>query len=401
MTHKIRSGSKAFYPRTRAKGETASFTTFPEIKADEAKPMNFFGYKVSMLHIIAKDMHDKSVTYGQNIVLPATVVEVPAMKVFGIRAYAKTVKGLKSIADVISEKRDRHLERVFRKGKPKKKDGMKGDGAGKEAKEGEGSTGRKADFGILEKLKDRIFVVSLLVHTQPHLSDFGKKKPDVSEVRLVGPVEKQIDFAKAKFGEELSVNEVFSENSFVDVKAVTKGKGFAGVVKRFGVRTHRPKAKKQRIVGSIGPWNPSTVMWTVARAGQLGYFTRTEYNKWILRISADANFVNPKSGFGNYGNIKNTYMLVVGSIPGPEKRLISMRLPMRKGHTAKYRISNIDFISTKPEAAQKEGIGTAGDELKAVKLREEKKEQKEEKKSVAEEIQAAARGEKEKKEKKK
>ena len=71
----------------------------------------------------------------------------------------------------------------------------------------------------------------------------------------------------------------------VDVIGVTKGKGFSGVLKRFGVRHLQKKSHRGfRKVGCIGAWHPARIMYTVARAGQLGYHHRTELNKKIYRI---------------------------------------------------------------------------------------------------------------------
>ena len=70
-------------------------------------------------------------------------------------------------------------------------------------------------------------------------------------------------------------------------------------------------------------------MYRVAHAGQMGYHNRTEFNKWIIKISDKAEEVNPKGGFLHYGNVKNEYMLVKGSIQGPAKRLIRLNLPKR------------------------------------------------------------------------
>jgi large subunit ribosomal protein L3 len=174
-----------------------------------------------------------------------------------------------------------------------------------------------------------------------------KKTPDIVEVAISGSPEKQLAYAKEKLGKELSISEVFKEKQFVDIKAVTKGKGFQGVVKRFGIKMHRPKAKKRRIVGSIGPWNPSTVMWTVARAGQMGYHTRTEFNKRILYLGNNPADVNPGGGFNNYGDVKSTYIILSGSTAGPEKRAVALRDTMRKPHDKKYQISGILYLSTK------------------------------------------------------
>ena len=53
-----------------------------------------------------------------------------------------------------------------------------------------------------------------------------------------------------------------------DVIGVTRGKGYAGVVKRFGVtRLPRKAHRGLRRVGCVGAWNPSNILFTVARSG--------------------------------------------------------------------------------------------------------------------------------------
>lgn len=322
MGHKSkpRAGSLAFYPRKKAKKETQSFSSFPKIEG-EAKPLNFFAYKAGMLHLKAKNVHAKSITAGQEIFVPATVLECPTLKVFGIRAYAKTPYGKKVLKEVWSEKTEKHLERKLHGLKKKK----------------------KHSFEDLKKLKEEIFEVRLLVHTQPFLTGIGKKKPEISEIALSGGKEKQLEYAKQKLGQEIAVQEVFSEKDFADVKAVTKGKGMQGVVKRFGVKDFGHKAKKHRAVGSISPWNPHTVMWTVARPGQMGYHSRTEYNKRVLVIT-EAKKANKKAGFEGYGVLKNTALIVAGSVPGPEKRLVALRKNIRNTPKHKWQIEEAKII---------------------------------------------------------
>jgi large subunit ribosomal protein L3 len=70
-------------------------------------------------------------------------------------------------------------------------------------------------------------------------------------------------------------------------------------------------------------------MYSIARAGQMGYHQRIEYNKRILKIGKNAKEINLKGGFIRYGNVKNSYILVDGSIPGPKKRAIRLRQPAR------------------------------------------------------------------------
>ncbi len=70
------------------------------------------------------------------------------------------------------------------------------------------------------------------------------------------------------FEKDVRVDQVFSENDMLDTLGVTKGHGFTGVIKRFGVRKLVRKTHRGiRRVGCIGAWHPANVRWTVARAG--------------------------------------------------------------------------------------------------------------------------------------
>ena len=61
----------------------------------------------------------------------------------------------------------------------------------------------------------------------------------------------------------------------------------------------------------------------------MGYHRRTEYNKRIMRIGVDGNMVTPKGGFVRYGMVKGPHVLLKGSVPGPKKRLVRLRVPAR------------------------------------------------------------------------
>jgi large subunit ribosomal protein L3 len=365
-------GSKGFYPRKRAARQTPSFNSFPVIKGEQAKPLNFFGYKAGMLHVMGRDVYNKSPSYGQEIVVPATVIECPPVRVFGVRAYGNSPHGLKTLTEVSVEKPEKHLLRkivAFKQHKSKKKK----------------AEGKPKTFEDLEKMKEQIAEIRLLVHTQPFLAGFGKKRPDVSEISLTGTVEKQLVFAKEKLGKDLHASDVFVEKQVIDVKAVSRGRGMEGVIQRHNVKKQRRKAKTERIVGSIGPWHPPTVMWTVARAGQLGYQTRTEYGKKILAMGEKVKEMNPKSGFANFGLLKNESVLLAGSVPGVVKRCIALRTAIRPVHEHRVELAEIDFVSTKEET------DAAGEEeIKIGKVKAEK-EVKQEKKSVADEIAEAAK----------
>ncbi len=315
--HKPHSGSMAYYPRKKAKKETPTFQTFPE--SEETKPLNFLGYKAGMISFTAKNDQKKSKNFGQEEIFSGTIIECPPIKVFGIRLYKKTTEGKKVLGEAITEKNEKQLQRKIKNILKKKK---------------------KHSIEELEKKLAQADYVSLIVHTQPYETGFGKKKPDISEIRISGEKTKQFEFAKEKIGKEIKVNEVFKEMQFVDTKAVTKGKGMQGVIKRFGIKMERPKAKKRRAVGAISPWNPSTVMYTVARPGQMGYHTRTEYNKKVLLIGEGKELNEIK----NYGKTKNDFVLVAGSVPGTPKRCIALRFPIRKAEENKLKIVEVNIL---------------------------------------------------------
>lgn len=331
---KPKAGSRAFYPRKKAAKHVPSFRSFP--KREEATPLNFLGYKAGMTHCIIVNGRKGSVSYNQDIFVPCTVIEAPAMKVYGLRVYKKSVYGNKALFDVLAEKQEKYMESIIRK--PKKKEGKKAEG--KEGKDGKGIEGKKGkkekeakksltDLDNIVK-EGKATEIRLLVHTQPSKTGIGQKVPDLSEIALGGVIEKQLEYVKGMLGKELKASEVFKEKEYVDIKAVTKGKGMQGPVKRYGISLQRqPKAKKARTVGSISPWHPANVMFTVPRAGQHGYQARTDYNKIVLLLSDSVEKINPKGDFLNYGKVKNEYIVLAGTIPGPAKRVVGLRKGLR------------------------------------------------------------------------
>ena len=86
-------------------------------------------------------------------------------------------------------------------------------------------------------------------------------------------------------------------------------------------------------------------MYSVARAGQMGYHQRVEYNKRILKIGKEGKEVTVKGGFIRYGNVKGPYILMEGSIPGTEKRTIKLRYPARPPSEAPEEPPQITQIS--------------------------------------------------------
>ncbi len=296
---KPRCGSLAFRPRKRARTQNCRvyWQSYPE-----ARILGFVGYKAGMLSVAYIDPFE-SPTKGQEIVSAATVIETPPLFVYGARAYKDGV----CVGEVWCENQE-----VWKLLNAKKKENN--------------------DINVLA---DADFI-RLLVFAQPAKTGIGKKHIERFELGLGGTAEDQLKLAQEKIGKELRISEVFKPGEFVDVIAVTKGKGWQGPVKRFGVSLQRRKATgRRRHVGTLGAWHPNYVLYTVPQAGQMGYHKRTELNKWILQISDDLDAINPKSGFMHYGFVKNDYIVLKGSVPGPVKRLIKLRLAIRKGNEFK------------------------------------------------------------------
>jgi large subunit ribosomal protein L3 len=141
---------------------------------------------------------------------------------------------------------------------------------------------------------------------------------------------KKFEYAVEFLGKELRARDILKNGTLIDVISVSRGKGFQGPIKKFGVRLQSRKNRKgKRRVGSIGPWKPNKTMYTIARAGQMGYHQRIEYHKRIMKMSESPDEINPKGGFLNYGVVKNDYIMLLGSVPGPKKRLIRIRKTVR------------------------------------------------------------------------
>ena len=305
--HHPHRGSRGYSPRKRAKSHIARFGTWPDSEG-EPKLQGFAGYKAGMTHAFIRDYRKESTTAGQEVAIPVTILEVPPMKVIAVRMYRLTPYGLETMTEHWATKLDKELERRI---VPANHD-------------------RKAKLETVD-LKD-VEDVRVIAMTQPTLlTGLPKKVPDLMELRVGGSdLQKRLDYAKSLLGKEVKVSDFVKEGEMIDVIAVTKGKGFQGSVKRWGHKllTHKD-SKHRRKVGAMGPWHPNQTMSTVPLTGQVGYHQRTEYNKRVLRIGEDGKEITPAGGFVRYGDVRNPWVMLHGTIPGPSKRLIRLREPVR------------------------------------------------------------------------
>jgi large subunit ribosomal protein L3 len=323
-TKSPRRGSMQFWPRKRANKQMPRIRSWPQ--SSDAKPLAFAGYKVGMTQVGFVDNRKTSLTKGQQRTMPGTIIECPPIVVASARFYKNTADGEKLVTEVAAQKLPKEVSK--RLTLPKKKD---------------------ATFDAAVE-KDYDFI-RLILATQPKMTGFGKKVSDLFEVAVGGPKDDQLAYAKEKIGAEILLSDIFGEGDLVDVHAVTKGKGFQGPLKRFGLALRHHKSEKtKRGPGSIsGGWNAQgKMMYRVAHAGKMGYHTRTEYNKAIIKIGTEGSDVNPNGGFVNYGQVRGNYLILKGSVAGSKKRPITLTAPIRPN---KDRIEkpDITYISKKSQ----------------------------------------------------
>ena len=273
--------------------------------------LGFAGYKAGMTHAFVIEDRARAPDFGSEMKNAATIIDVPPMNVVGIRGYEKTYDGLMAITEAWME--DLPLD-VLRTVKTI----------------GGGDT--KGALKTLDKFIDRFHQIRVIAATQPRQAGVTKKKADILEIPVGGgSIKEQLDYAKGLLGETIGVNDIFELGESIDVLGVTKGKGFQGPVKRWGVRILQRKSRKtKRGVASIGPWKPRRVMPGVPRAGQMGTHNRMERNKRILLMGSDFERVTPAGGFKKYGKLQGDYVLLKGSVMGPAKRLITLRKAARR-----------------------------------------------------------------------
>jgi len=125
----------------------------------------------------------------------------------------------------------------------------------------------------------------------------------VKELRLENSVDYEV-------GQEIKAD-VFAAGDKVDVSGISKGKGFAGVIKRWnfhrGPETHG--SKFHRAVGSMGASSdPSRTFKNKKMPGHMGNVNTTVLNLKVAKVMPEKNLI-----------------LIKGGIPGPNKGLVVIR----------------------------------------------------------------------------
>ncbi|MDD5502070.1 MAG: 50S ribosomal protein L3 [Candidatus Thermoplasmatota archaeon] len=315
-------GSRGYSPRKRAESQVCRIKAWPEIEG-KPKIQGFAGYKVGMTHAHVLDYRPHSTTSGQEVQMPVTIVEVPPMKVAAVRTYKETPYGLQTITEVWASGVDSDLISLPENYKP--------------------------DFSEMDKFNGETADVRVLAYTTPELiTGVPKKNPELMEVRIGGGnVQERLEYAKSVLGKDVDVSETIREGDMLDAIAVTKGFGFQGHVKRYGVKLLSHKnSKHRRMIGTSGSFTPHYIKPGTPQAGQDGYQQRTQYNMRVLKIGEKGEEINPQGGFLHYGLVRNKYVMFHGSLPGPTKRLIRFRDAIRYQRGIKVEKAQINFVST-------------------------------------------------------
>lgn len=326
--HAPRHGSLAFLPRKRAASIKGHLRHWQD-NLDGINFLGFAGFKAGMTHITYIEDQKNSPYFGKELMKPVTVIEVPPIILIGIRVYNEDDYGKYALGELMNIESNNYLTRKINVPNPENYNFQ-------ERKE------------KLIKSLNHTSEIRGLFQTQPHLTALPRKKPDIIEIKLnsLNDPKSTLNFAIEKLGKEIRAREILKEGELVDIIAVTKGKGFQGPVKRYGVRIlSRKNSKIRRAVACIGPWHPARVLYTVPRPGQLGFHQRTEYHKRIMQIGENEEEINPKGGFIRFGKIKGDYILVLGSIPGPKKRVVRIRKTIRPIKSFTIKSPEITFIS--------------------------------------------------------
>jgi len=161
-------------------------------------------------------------------------------------------------------------------------------------------------LGLLEKRAQLV--------TKPLKGHYAKAQ--VPPMRYLGEFRVE-DAGSCQVGQTLNVD-IFTEGDYVDVTGVSKGKGTAGVMKRWGFRGGKAShgaEKVHRKPGSIGcSADPARVFKGKKMAGRLGNKRVTVQNLQVLKVRKDDNI-----------------LLIKGAIPGCKTGLLLINKAVKKG----------------------------------------------------------------------
>ena len=155
--------------------------------------------------------------------------------------------------------------------------------------------------------------------TKPESGHFAKANVAAGDLLQEIRLEEGDVLAEKKVGDELSV-ELFEAGDKVDVTGTSKGKGFAGAVKRWNFRTQdatHGNSLSHRAPGSIGQCQtPGRVFKGKKMAGHMGNVQRTVQNLQVVRVDAERGLILVKGGVPGF---PGSYVTVSKAIKSKNK----------------------------------------------------------------------------------
>ncbi|MBI2784922.1 MAG: 50S ribosomal protein L3 [Legionella longbeachae] len=149
---------------------------------------------------------------------------------------------------------------------------------------------------------------------KPLTGHFAKAEIDAGDMLTEFLIDSEDAF---KAGQVLSVADVFTAGQYVDVAGTTKGKGFAGTVKRHNFRTQdatHGNSRSHRVPGSIGQnQTPGRVFKGKKMAGHMGNVRCTVHSLELVRVDAERNL-----------------LLIKGAIPGAPGSRVEIKPAVKK-----------------------------------------------------------------------
>ncbi len=136
-----------------------------------------------------------------------------------------------------------------------------------------------------------------------HQSKAGTTKKHLKEFKLD-------DCASLNVGDEIKAD-TFAEGECVDVTGLTKGRGYSGVIKRWGLhrlRMTHGTGPVHRQPGSMGVIDPARIFKNKKMPGQYGHEQVTMLNLDVVKIDAEKNIIAVK-----------------GAVPGPRGGIVFVR----------------------------------------------------------------------------
>jgi large subunit ribosomal protein L3 len=149
---------------------------------------------------------------------------------------------------------------------------------------------------------------------KPLTGHFAKSEIEAGDMLVEFLIDSEDAF---KAGQIISIADVFSAGQFVDVAGTTKGKGFAGTVKRYNFRTQdatHGNSRSHRVPGSIGQnQTPGRVFKGKKMAGHMGNVRCTVQSLELVRVDTERNL-----------------LLIKGAIPGAPGSRVEVKPAAKK-----------------------------------------------------------------------